>query len=139
MSFLLDTNILSAHLRRPSGLALGRRTSTFPFARPCWGFRRRAADDDQKETSIPKLESPMKKSKLPKTDSIPELADFWDRHDLTDFEGELAEVAGPVFVRVTAIKVPLGVCPSIAFRRRGSNNPEACCRRLSDAAGICYE
>ena len=49
----------------------------------------------------------MKKSKLPKTDSIQELAEFWDAHDLTDFEGGLEEVAEPVFVRGTAIKVPL--------------------------------
>ena len=49
----------------------------------------------------------MKKSKLPKTDSIQKLAEFWDTHDLTDFEDELEEVAEPVFVRGTAIKVPL--------------------------------
>jgi len=49
----------------------------------------------------------MKKSKLPKTDSIQELAEFWDTHDLTDFEEELEEVAEPVFVRGTTIKVPL--------------------------------
>lgn len=49
----------------------------------------------------------MKKSKLPKTDSIQKLAEFWDTHDLTDFEGELEEVTEPVFVRGTAIKVPL--------------------------------
>jgi len=49
----------------------------------------------------------MKKSKLPRTDSIQELADFWDSHDLSDFEEELEEVAEPVFVRGTAIKVPL--------------------------------
>ncbi len=49
----------------------------------------------------------MKKSKLPKTDSIQELAQFWDTHDLTDFEDQLKEVAEPVFVRRSAIKVPL--------------------------------
>jgi hypothetical protein len=49
----------------------------------------------------------MKKLKLPKTDSIQKLAEFWDTHDLTDFEGELEEVAEPVFVRGSAIKVPL--------------------------------
>ncbi len=49
----------------------------------------------------------MKKSKLPKTDSIQELAEFWDAHDLTDFEGGLKEVAEPVFERRTAIQVPL--------------------------------
>ena len=49
----------------------------------------------------------MKKSKFPKTDSIQELAEFWDTHDLTDFEDELEEVAEPVFVHGGAIKVPL--------------------------------
>ncbi|MCI0378314.1 MAG: BrnA antitoxin family protein [Gemmataceae bacterium] len=49
----------------------------------------------------------MKKPKLPKTDSIQELAQFWDTHDLTDFEGELEEVAEPVFVRRSAIQVHL--------------------------------
>src|SRR5437867_3335064 len=53
------------------------------------------------------MEKAMKKSKLPKTDSIQELAEFWDTHDLTDFEDELEEVAEPVFVRGAAIKVPL--------------------------------
>ena len=49
----------------------------------------------------------MKKSKLPKTDSIEKLAEFWDTHDSTDFEDELEEVAEPVFVRHTAIRVHL--------------------------------
>lgn len=49
----------------------------------------------------------MKKSKLPKTDSIQKLAAFWDSHDLTDFEDELQEVGEPVFVRGSAIKVAL--------------------------------
>lgn len=49
----------------------------------------------------------MKKPKLPKTDSIQELAAFWDDHDLTDFEQELEEVPEPVFVRGRGIKVPL--------------------------------
>jgi CopG antitoxin of type II toxin-antitoxin system len=50
---------------------------------------------------------PMKKPKLPQTDSIQKLAEFWDNHDLADFENELEEVAAPVFVRRAAIKVPL--------------------------------
>jgi predicted DNA binding CopG/RHH family protein len=39
------------------------------------------------------------KEHIPQTDSIAELARFWDTHDLTDFEDELEEVAEPVFVR----------------------------------------
>ena len=31
----------------------------------------------------------MKTQRLPQTDSIQELAQFWDTHDLTDFEDEL--------------------------------------------------
>jgi predicted DNA binding CopG/RHH family protein len=53
------------------------------------------------------MERPMKKTKLPRTDSIQKLAEFWDKHDLTDFEDELEEVAEPVFVRSDAIKVHL--------------------------------
>jgi len=53
------------------------------------------------------MEKPMTKRKLPRTDSIQELAKFWDRHDLTDFQDELEEVAEPVFVRATPIKVRL--------------------------------
>jgi hypothetical protein len=49
----------------------------------------------------------MKKSRLPRTDSIKKLAAFWDSHDLTDYEDELEEVTEPVFVRAAAITVPL--------------------------------
>jgi hypothetical protein len=38
-------------------------------------------------------------AKMPKTDSIHELAEFWQRHDVTDFEDELVEVPGLVFQR----------------------------------------
>ena len=43
------------------------------------------------------MERPMKKSNLPKTDSIEKLARFWDTHNLTDFEDQLEEVTEPVF------------------------------------------
>jgi len=43
----------------------------------------------------------MKKSNLPKTDSVQKLAEFWDTHDLTDFEDQLEETPKPVFVRDT--------------------------------------
>lgn len=39
----------------------------------------------------------MKKSRIPDTDSIEELARFWETHDLTDFEDELEEVTEPIF------------------------------------------
>lgn len=41
----------------------------------------------------------MKALKLPETDSIEELARFWDAHDLTDFENQLEEVTEPLFER----------------------------------------
>ena len=55
------------------------------------------------------VEGPMKtkKQKLAPVDSIQQLAEFWDTHDLTDFEEELEDVPEPVFVRGTTIKVPL--------------------------------
>ena len=45
---------------------------------------------------------------LPKTDSITELASFWDVHDLTDFDDHLEEVMEPVFERKgTVVRVSL--------------------------------
>lgn len=44
---------------------------------------------------------------LPKTDSISELAEFWDTHDITEFEDELEEVREPVFVRPGKLVVQL--------------------------------
>ena len=51
----------------------------------------------------------MKPTKLPKTDSIEELARFWDEHDVTDFEDELEEVTDPIFRRAdeTTIQINL--------------------------------
>lgn len=54
----------------------------------------------------------MKKLELPTTDSVRELAAFWDAHDLADFENQLEDMAEPVFVRDPrdadgAISVPL--------------------------------
>jgi predicted DNA binding CopG/RHH family protein len=45
------------------------------------------------------MEKPMNTPKIPHTDSIAELARFWDTHDLTDFENELEEVSESVFER----------------------------------------
>ena len=44
--------------------------------------------------------------KIPQTDSIQELSQFWDVHDLTDFEEQLKEVSGTVFERST-VKIHL--------------------------------
>ena len=44
---------------------------------------------------------------IPATDSIQELATFWQHHDVTDFEDELDEVPEPVFQRAHVVGVPL--------------------------------
>lgn len=49
----------------------------------------------------------MNSGKLPRTDSIEELARFWDSHDVTDFGEKLEEVPGPVFEREAVVVVRL--------------------------------
>jgi predicted DNA binding CopG/RHH family protein len=49
----------------------------------------------------------MNTHKLPQTDSIQELAEFWDKHDLTEFQEELEEVSEPVFARDSVITIRL--------------------------------
>lgn len=49
----------------------------------------------------------MKSQRIPQTDSIQELAEFWDTHDLTDFEDRLEEVTEPVFERKTLVQIHL--------------------------------
>ena len=66
----------------------------------------------------------MKTEALPQTDSIQELAQFWDRHDLTDFEDELEEVTEAVFERRTVIALDLE-----------SAEPEAV-KRLAESKGV---
>jgi glutamine synthetase adenylyltransferase len=70
------------------------------------------------------MEGSMKTQHLPKTDSIQELAQFWDTHDLTDFEEELEEVTEPVFE--STIVIPLNL---------ESGEAEAV-RRIAEAQGI---
>ena len=53
----------------------------------------------------------MKKINIPQTDSIEELAHFWDTHDLTEFEGQLEEVSEPVFERSPEAVVTLRLQP----------------------------
>lgn len=49
----------------------------------------------------------MNTHKIPQTDSIQELAQFWDTHDLTDFENDLEEVTEPVFEQETVVSIRL--------------------------------
>ncbi|MEK7406937.1 MAG: CopG family antitoxin [Acidobacteriota bacterium] len=60
------------------------------------------------------MEKTIKSQRLPKTDSIEELARFWDTHDLTDFEQDLEEVPEPVFVRARAKSISIELQPTEA-------------------------
>jgi hypothetical protein len=62
------------------------------------------------------MEKPMKKSTLPETDSIAELAAYWDTHDLTDHEDELEEVANP-FETQTVIQISLDAAQTASAQR----------------------
>ena len=47
------------------------------------------------------------KPPIPKTDSIEELARFWDTHDLTDYWDEIPEVPSPFRRRSEAVRIVL--------------------------------
>ena len=47
----------------------------------------------------------MYRKNIPKTDSIQELAHFWDTHDLTDFEDELEEVGESIFNSIVSVQL----------------------------------
>jgi hypothetical protein len=51
------------------------------------------------------MEPAMKGERVPETDSIEELAKFWDAHDVTDFEDQLEEVPEPVFRGQPGVKL----------------------------------
>ena len=59
----------------------------------------------------------MKTEALPQTDSIQELVQFWDTHDVTDFEDELEEVTEPVFERRTVIALDLESAEAEAVKK----------------------
>ncbi|MCX5757960.1 MAG: hypothetical protein NTU83_05550 [Candidatus Hydrogenedentes bacterium] len=65
-------------------------------------------------------------SKIPRTDSVQELARFWDTHDLAKFEDELEEVGEPVFERtgLTVVRVCL------------QSDQAAALHRIADTKGI---
>jgi len=54
----------------------------------------------------------MKNAKLPQTDSIAELAKFWDTHDLTDFDDQLEEVTEPIFEHESGVTMVLRLEPA---------------------------
>jgi len=64
------------------------------------------------------MEKSVRAKKLPNTDSIQELAKFWDNHDLTDFEQALEEVGEPVFVRSKGASLSVELPPQELQRVR---------------------
>jgi predicted DNA binding CopG/RHH family protein len=64
-----------------------------------------------------RMEEQMSAKLLPQSDSIQELARFWDVHDLTDFAEELEEVSEPVFEREMVVKVHLPIKEAEAVKR----------------------
>src|SRR5260370_24506461 len=58
------------------------------------------------------MEETMRNPGIPETDSIEELAAFWDTHDLTEFEDQLDEVTEPIFVRGEPSVVEISLKPS---------------------------
>ena len=76
-----------------------------------------ATHDGPREASLQETEEIVKTQKLPQTDSIQELAQFWDTHDLADFEEELEEVAEPVFERATTVTLRLESAEAVAVKR----------------------
>ena len=60
------------------------------------------------------MEKTIKRRRLPNTDSIEELARFWDTHDLTDFEEDLEEAAEPIFVRAKGTSLSIDLQPTEA-------------------------
>jgi len=63
----------------------------------------------------------MSTPRLPQSDSIQELAKFWDTHDLTDFEDQLEEVGEGVFQRETEITVHLEITEAEALRKMAAS------------------
>jgi hypothetical protein len=53
------------------------------------------------------MEKQMSSKELPLADSIQDLAQFWDSHELTDFADDLEEVSAQVFKRETAGTIQL--------------------------------
>jgi hypothetical protein len=60
------------------------------------------------------MEKTMKARKIPSTDSIDELARFWDSHDLTDFADQIEEIVDPVFARRPSTEVTVRFRPDEA-------------------------
>ena len=64
------------------------------------------------------MEKTIGRQRLPNTDSIEELAEFWDSHDLTDFEEDLEEATEPIFVRAKGTSLSIDLQPTEARHLR---------------------
>ena len=60
------------------------------------------------------MEKTIKRPRLPETDSVEEMAAFWDNHDLTDFADDLQAVSEPVFVRAKGTFLSIELQPAEA-------------------------
>ena len=63
------------------------------------------------------VEGTMKTHKLPQTDSIQELARFWDTHEINEFEGQLEEATEPIFDQREMIPLHLASTEANAVRK----------------------
>jgi hypothetical protein len=72
------------------------------------------------------MERTIRRPRLPNTDSIEELAKFWDTHDLTDLEEHLEEVGEPVFVRTKGTLLSIELQPTEA----------QCLKRIARSKGV---
>jgi hypothetical protein len=78
------------------------------------GFPVTARPMTRKKRAIQPMEKTIKGRRLPDTDSVEELAGFWDHHDLTDFQPDLGEVSEPVFVRAKGASASIELRPAEA-------------------------
>ena len=97
------------------------------------------------------MEKQMSSRKIPQSDSIEELARFWDTHDLTDFEDQLEEVTEPAGVgRVSApnhsseqAAMPLSKDRwgkrSVPIASRGADRTSAYVRNVGDQSVLAVE
>jgi len=83
----------------------------------------------------------MKARKIPETDSVEELARFWDTHDLTDFEDLLENVPKRMFARKPETVIPVRLqrqevekVKRVAQDQRGSGGDSASTVGLGETA-----
>lgn len=68
----------------------------------------------------------MRHATIPVTDSIQELATFWDNHDITDYENDLNAVDEKVFERKSVVKIRLAMKEADLLSRMASMHGIPC-------------